>query len=118
MMNYVSHWDYPESGTEWPEWRGVRTKQYTYVRWLNGAEELLRHAVDPYQLRNLWMGNRAPDVMVRLRSRLADLLHDSHDDFPPGTKYAEWFHAEQGHGTERRRSRMKTGAYNTDKFFG
>ena len=91
MMNYVSHWDFPESGTDWPEWRGVRTRQHTYVRWLNGAEELYDNAADPYQLRNLWDGRRAPDVMARMRGRLADLLHDSHDDFPPGTKYAEWF---------------------------
>jgi arylsulfatase A-like enzyme len=91
MMNYVSHWDYPESGTEWPEWRGVRTRQYTYVRWLNGAEELYDNAADPYQLRNLWDGRRAPDVMARMRGRLRDLLHDSHDEFLPGTRYGEWF---------------------------
>jgi len=109
MMNYVSHWDYPESGTEWPEWRGVRTKQYTYVRWLNGAEELYDNAVDPYQLRNLWDGHARRDVMVRLRSRLAvTCCMTATTIFPPGTKYAEWFNAEQGHGTERRRSRMKT----------
>lgn len=29
MMNFVSHWNYPESGTLWPEWRGIRTKQFT-----------------------------------------------------------------------------------------
>jgi arylsulfatase A-like enzyme len=91
MMNYVSHWDYPETGTDWPEWRGVRTKQHTYVRWLNGAEELYDNAADPYQLRNLWDGRRAPDVMARMRSRLTDLLHDSHDEFLPGTRYGEWF---------------------------
>lgn len=25
MANYVSHWDFFDSGTKWPEWRGVRT---------------------------------------------------------------------------------------------
>ena len=29
MMNFTLHWDFPESGTEWPEWRGVRTKTRT-----------------------------------------------------------------------------------------
>ena len=91
MMNFTSHWDYPETGTEWPEWRGVRTRQHTYVRWLNGAEELYDHAADPYQMRNLFDGRRAPDALPRLRSRLKDLLHDSHDDFLPGNRYAEWF---------------------------
>ena len=91
MMNYVSHWDFPESGTEWPEWRGVRTKQFTYVRWLNGAEELYDNIADPYQMRNLFDGRRAPDEMARMRSRIKDLLHEAHDTFPPGTAYAEWF---------------------------
>jgi len=26
-----------------------------------------------------------------MRSRLRDLLHDSHDEFLPGTRYGEWF---------------------------
>jgi arylsulfatase A-like enzyme len=91
MMNYVSHWDYPETNTDWPEWRGIRTPQYTYVRWLNGAEELYDNLADPLQLRNLYDGRRAPEVMARLRSRLKDRLAESHDDFPPGTAYAGWF---------------------------
>lgn len=91
IMNYVSHWDYPESGTMWPEWRGVRTKQFTYTRWLNGAEELYDNTADRYQTRNLFDGRRAPDELARMRSRLKDLLHESHDTFPPGTAYAEWF---------------------------
>jgi arylsulfatase A-like enzyme len=91
IMNHVSHWDFPESGTEWPEWRGVRTKQFTYIRWLNGAEELYDNAGDPYQTRNLWDGRRDPDAIAGMRSRLRDLLREAHDEFPPGTKYAEWF---------------------------
>jgi arylsulfatase A-like enzyme len=95
MMNFVSHWDFPETNTEWPEWRGIRTKQHTYVRWLNGAEELYDNLADPLQLRNLFDGRRAPEVMTRLRSRLKDLLNESHDEFPPGTAYAEWFTPER-----------------------
>jgi arylsulfatase A-like enzyme len=95
MMNYVSHWDFPESGTEWPEWRGVRTKQHTYVRWLNGAEELYDNAADPYQFRNLFNGRQAPDILRRMRARLKDLLADAHDDFPPGTAYRQWFTLER-----------------------
>jgi arylsulfatase A-like enzyme len=95
MMNYVSHWDYPETNTDWPEWRGIRTKQHTYVRWLNGAEELYDNLADPLQMRNLFDGRRAPEVMRRLRARLKDLLAESHDEFPPGTAYAEWFTLER-----------------------
>jgi arylsulfatase A-like enzyme len=94
-MNYVSHWDYPETNTEWPEWRGIRTKQYTYVRWLNGAEELYDNLADPLQMRNLFDGRRAPEVMTRLRLRLKDLLAESRDEFPPGSAYAEWFTPER-----------------------
>lgn len=90
LANYVSHWDYPETMTEWPEWRGVRTKQHTYVRWLNGAEELYDNLADPYQMRNLFDGRAVPPEMARLRSRLRDLLQDSHDEFLPGDRYAEW----------------------------
>jgi arylsulfatase A-like enzyme len=37
MMNYCSDWDFFQSGTRWPEWRGVRTRRHTYVRWLTGS---------------------------------------------------------------------------------
>jgi arylsulfatase A-like enzyme len=91
MMNFVSHWDYPETMTDWPEWRGVRTRQHTYVRWLNGAEELYDNAADPYQMRNLFDGVNSPAVMTRLRARLKDLLHEANDEFLPGDRYGEWF---------------------------
>lgn len=90
MMNFMSHWDFPETMTEWPEWRGIRTKEHTYVKWLTGAEELYDNITDPYQMRNLFDGRRAPAVMGGLRSRLKDLLRDSHDEFLPGDRYAEW----------------------------
>ena len=73
-MNYVSHWGLSGTGTDWPDGGAFVPKQYTYVRWLNGAKELYDNAADPYQLRNLWDGRRAPDVMAHMRSRLADLL--------------------------------------------
>ncbi|MBI3683160.1 MAG: sulfatase [Acidobacteria bacterium] len=91
MMNYVSHWDYPETMTEWPEWRGLRTRQHTYVRWLNGAEELYDNAADPYQMRNLFDGLNSPAVLEKLRARLKDLLAESHDEFFPGDRFSEWF---------------------------
>ena len=91
MMNFVSHWDYPETMTDWPEWRAVRTRQHTYVRWLNGAEEVYDNLEDPYQMKNLFDGRGVPAVMTRLRTRLRDLLAESHDEFFPGDRFAEWF---------------------------
>jgi arylsulfatase A-like enzyme len=80
-----------ESGTTWPEWRGVRTKQYTYVRWLAGAEELYDNLADPYQMANLAENGAEPEALVRLRSRLSDLLAAAHDDFRPGKNYRDWY---------------------------
>jgi arylsulfatase A-like enzyme len=95
MMNFVSHWDFPETGTDWPEWRGLRTKQFTYTRWLSGAEELYDNAADPYQTRNLFDGLRAPGELAKMRSRLAELLRETHDEFLPGDRYGEWFTRER-----------------------
>ena len=80
-----------QTATTWPEWRGVRTKQYTYVHWLAGAEELYDNLSDPYQMQNLAEGSDAPEALVQLRSRLSDLLVAAHDDFRPGTGYSDWY---------------------------
>ena len=88
---YVSENDFCQTGTAYPEWRGVRTKQYTYCRWLAGKEELYDNLADPYQMENLAENGAKPEVLARLRSRLADLLVAAHDDFRPGTGYGEWF---------------------------
>jgi len=95
MMNYVSNWDYFDSGTLWPEWRGVRTKRFTYARWLSGQEELYDNIEDPYQMRNLADGHKDLPTMKKLRARLKDLLADAHDEFLPGTAYADWYDDER-----------------------
>ena len=95
MMNYVSHWDYFDSGTRWPEWRGVRTQRYTYVKWLDGKEELYDNRDDPYQMKNLAESPGALPVIEKLRARLAELLADAHDEFLPGTAYADWYDDER-----------------------
>ena len=99
--SYTSHWDFLQSGTEWPEWRGIKTKQFTYCRWLAGGEELYDNLVDPYQMKNLAAGGAEPDVLNRLRARLKDLLAAAHDDFRPGTGYGEWY--------DNRRNLVRTG---------
>jgi arylsulfatase A-like enzyme len=95
IASYSSHWDYLQTGTAWPEWRGVRTKQYSYCRWLAGGEELYDNLQDPYQIRNLAGNGSEPEVLLRLRSRLRGLLAEAHDDFRPGTGYGEWYDAER-----------------------
>jgi arylsulfatase A-like enzyme len=95
MANYVSHWDYFDSGTRWPEWRGVRTARYTYVKWLTGQEELYDNVHDPCQMRNLAEARRHPPALRKLRTRLKDLLADAHDEFLPGTAYGDWYDDER-----------------------
>ena len=56
-----------------PAWSGVRTAAYTYVRNVDGTEELYRDADDPSQLRNLASDPRERAVLVRLE-RLSDSL--------------------------------------------
>lgn len=93
MMNYSSHWDYFHTEWPWPEWRAVRTKQHTYVKWYSGREELFDNAADPYQMTDLTSTDRPR--LERLRQRLKNLLAEAHDDFRPGHAYAEWFDAER-----------------------
>ncbi len=93
MMNYSSHWDYFQTQTLWPEWRAARDPRYSYVRWLSGEEELYDNSADPYQMRNL-----AKDDLPRMnamREQMRGLLADAHDEFLPGTAYAEWFDSQR-----------------------
>jgi arylsulfatase A-like enzyme len=89
--SYTSDWDFCQTGTSFPEWRGVKSKQYTYWRWLAGGEELYDNLADPYQMDNLAADGKQPEILGRLRSRMAELLAEAHDDFRPGTGYGEWY---------------------------
>lgn len=93
IANYSSHWDYFHSEWPWPEWRGVRTNRYTYVKWLSGKEELFDNISDPYQMQNL----AASDVATvnHLRENLRDLLREAHDEFMAGPAYAAWYDRER-----------------------
>ncbi|MGA3323010.1 MAG: sulfatase [Terriglobia bacterium] len=93
IANYSSHWDYFHSEWPWPEWRGVRTKQHTYVKWFSGREELFDNQADPYQMKDL--AGSDLQATARLRKRLGDLLHEAHDDFLAGPAYASWYDNER-----------------------
>jgi len=91
IANYTSHWDYFQTGTNWPEWRGVHTKQHTYWRWLTGQEELYDNLADPYQMKNLASEASAGRVKERLQADLKRLMTDAHDEFLKGSDYASWY---------------------------
>ena len=93
--SYTSHWDFFQSGTRWPEWRGVYTKRYTYCQWLTGEEELYDNIEDPFQMTNLAAGGKELPLLKRMRSRLKDFLVAAHDEFLPGTAYGDWFDDER-----------------------
>jgi arylsulfatase A-like enzyme len=99
--SYTSHWDFFQSGTLWPEWRGVRSKQHTYCRWLSGEEELYDNMNDPYQMTNLAAGLTELPTLKSMRGRLKDFLAAAHDDFRPGSAYGEWY--------DERRNLIRTG---------
>jgi arylsulfatase A-like enzyme len=96
MANYVSNFNTFDTGTIFPEWRAVRTRSHTYIKWLaEGREELYDNRADPYQLLNLAVPPRDERVLAHLRGRLQDLLAEAHDEFLPGTAYASWYDEER-----------------------
>ncbi len=105
MSNYSAHWDYfmtgSQKGAGWPEWRGVKTKRYTYVRWLAGEIELYDDENDPHQLSNLAQDPAHGPTVQDLEQQLKELLAEAHDDFLPGNEYVEW--------VDRERNVIRTG---------
>ena len=62
---------------------------------LDGKEELYDEVDDPYQMRNLIESPENLPIVQKLRARLTELLADAHDEFLPGTAYADWYDDER-----------------------
>jgi arylsulfatase A-like enzyme len=101
MANYSTHCNFFQTQTKWPEWRAVRTKQHAYIKWLNGKEELYDNIADPYQMNNLVENKQHAALLEKLRGKLKALLAQAHDEFLPGTAYADWY--------DDKRNLVKTG---------
>ncbi len=71
------------------EYRGLRTKRYTYVQDLNGPWLLYDNAADPYQLHNLAGSPDSADLLATLETRLQQRLRETGDEFLPGAAYVE-----------------------------
>ena len=69
------------------EYRGVRTKQYTYARDLDGPWLLFDNVNDPYQLNNLVDNQNYHLTLQKLDLMLQDLLDKTNDEFLPGMEY-------------------------------
>ncbi len=91
MGNYTAHWDYfmthSQPGANWPEWRGVKTPQYTYARWIDGQVELYDDMADPDQQHDLSEDPSHAATVDELEATLERLLAEAHDEFLPGNAY-------------------------------
>ena len=65
------------------EYRGLRTKQYTYVRDLNGPWLLFDNKNDKFQMNNLVNKPEYADIQKDLDKRLTDMLKNLDDNFFP-----------------------------------
>lgn len=77
-------WGYRRGGREY---RGVRTRRYTYVRDLNGPWLLYDNQMDPHQLRNLCGHPDYAKIQKDLEKKLSRKLKETNDKFLPGPEY-------------------------------
>ena len=91
IAHYVSAANYCRSHQDAMQWRGCRTKQYTYVKYISGRELLFDNHADPYQMTNLINGSVPKQLLKTMRDHLKKLLIESHDNMHPGTYYADWY---------------------------
>ncbi len=71
------------------EYRGIVTKQFTYVRDLKGAWLLFDNIKDPFQLNSLIDQPGFKQVQQDLDSRLNKMLRERKDEFLPGMEYVK-----------------------------
>ena len=82
------------------EYRGIRTRRYTYVRDLNGPWLLYDNKQDPYQLNNLCNNVVHRELQKKMDSVLSQKLKQTNDEFLPGRQYIEkWHHSVNETGT-------------------
>jgi len=79
-------WGYQRGGREY---RGVRTRRYTYVRDIKGPWLLYDNKADPYQLKNLCNDPRYATVRQELQTILSRKLKETNDQFLPGPEYMD-----------------------------
>lgn len=78
---------------QWPaaeggkEYRGVRTRRYTYVKDLTGPWLFFDNLKDPFQLNNLVNDKNYQQIRKDLEIKLSQLLRKTNDKFLPGLEY-------------------------------
>ena len=87
---YVRGESHPKFGPTWAggrEYRGIRTKRYTYVRDLKGPWLLYDNEKDPYQLDNRANKPQYAELQKKLDDILSQKLKETNDQFLPGAEY-------------------------------
>jgi arylsulfatase A-like enzyme len=71
------------------EYRGLRTRRWTYVRTLDGPWMLFDNEADPYQLANLVGRPEYARAQAEREAELESLLRRTGDEFAPASHYLE-----------------------------
>ena len=87
-MNFGATYDYLMDGQEW---RGIRTKRYSYSRWLEGRVELFDLENDPLEMINLAGDPGWRETRQALECILGNLMDKRRDELVPCTQYKGWF---------------------------
>lgn len=91
-------WSPSEHGAR--EYRGVRTKRYTYARDLHAPWLLYDNESDPYQMRNLIGIPQFATIQKNMERILSQMLEEQKDSFLPGTEYIkQWGYSVDQNGT-------------------
>ena len=82
------------------EYRGIRTKRYTYVRDLDGPWLLYDNQKDPYQQTNLVNVPKHASLQAKLETKLTAKLKTHGDEFKHGSEYIKkWKYKVNSNGT-------------------
>jgi len=79
--------EYTRSAHGGREYRGIRTKQYTYTRTLTGPWLLYDNYADPYQMKNLVGISEYEELQEDMDRWLSRKLKGIKDEFLPGLEY-------------------------------
>ncbi len=74
-----------------PEWRGIRTLQYTYAVRHDGPWLLYDNLADPFQMKNLVHDPAFGAIRNDLDVRMKKIMKERGDDFLPGIEYVKRF---------------------------
>ena len=92
-----AQWDRGHGGREY---RGIRTRRYTYVRDRTGPWLLFDNRTDPFQVRNLANQPGHKKLQRELEVLLARKLKNSGDEFLPAEAYnMKWGYSVDSNGT-------------------